>query len=278
MNDNLDQPWLTLQNRTASAGELKLAAELARQAVAALDSEMDQATKRRAGVLANTKPRADRVASLKALDDENRTRAYQREVAVADAAALAARAHDAEQAEAAQNWARSPFAAYEALAARACQLLVSDVTIRRLARNAYLQVPRGPSAAINYELGDLPRILATPDVLGSMILPRFVDGNGNRGYNFWPPHGSHDDALRSQSFEFDADHVLVAELSNLSHGRPTHEAVDRALAKADAALLAEFGKVIDGIAKLKAHDALGRVESGWIALPSLGAPAMMAAE
>jgi hypothetical protein len=60
------------------------------------------------------------------------------------------------------------------------------------------------------------------------------------------------------------------------HGRPTSEAVDRALAKADAVLVAEFGKVIEGIAKLKARDALGRMESGWIALPAIRSLAMAA--
>jgi hypothetical protein len=275
----LEQALGILQNAAASAATLKLAAEEARGAVRAIDEANEAAPKRRAGVLANAKPLADMVASLEAIDGENKTRALQREVAVAVAAALDGRVRDAEKAESERDWARSPFAAYSALAARACQLLVSDVTIRRLARNAYLQVPRPHSVALSYELGDLPRMIATPDVLSSMILPRFSDGNGNRSaHNFWPPRsGSYDENLRSQNFEFDADAALVAELANLSQGRPASEsAVDRALAKVDAVLVAEFGKVIAAIAELKSRDALGRV-SQWIVLPSMG-PTALAAE
>jgi hypothetical protein len=51
----------------------------------------------------------------------------------------------------------------------------------------------------------------------------------------------------------------------------------RALARADAALVSEFGKVIAAIAELKARDALGRMESGWIHLPSFK-PRALAAE
>jgi hypothetical protein len=274
----LEHARAVLLNRTASVAQLRDAAEQARGVVRGIDTESESAPQREARILAAMSPIAETLGALRAFADENTARALTRKIAVADASALDTRALDAVRADAAQAWERSPFAAYSTLAARACQLLVTDVTIRRLATNAYAQIPRGQSAAVGYRLGELPRTIATPRILSSMILPRFIDVNGNRdAHNFWPPpSGSDDEKLKSPSFEFEADADLVAELAKLSEGRTTHEAVDHALAKADAVLVSEFGKVITAIAELKARDALGRMESGWITLPSTRAHAMAA--
>ena len=67
---------------------LKLAADDARGVVRGIDEANEAAPKRRAGVLANTKPLADMVASLEAIDERESNRALQREVAAAVAAAL----------------------------------------------------------------------------------------------------------------------------------------------------------------------------------------------
>jgi hypothetical protein len=265
----LERAHAALQNRTASAGELKAAAEAARAAVRELDGLSEAAPKRRAVVLANTKPLlADIVASLEAIDGEDRTRALQREVAVAVAAALDTRARDAENAEEARNKARSPFqaqtrrvqelaaafATYPALATRVGELFVTDIDVRRRAKSAYSSVPRGPSRAVaSIEYFAPPRTIAKPEILQKTVLPRVH--NGSRIDSYFP--GRHGDItfIEKQHIEFGPDAGIVGKLVELSREAPTAEAVDRAVAEADARLIGEFGKVIAAIAEMKALDA-----------------------
>jgi hypothetical protein len=272
MNDNpipaLEQSLAVLSNAAASAATLKLAAEEARGVVRGIDEANEAAPKRRAGVLANTKPLADMVASLEAIDGEDRTRALQREVAVAVAAALDVRARDSEKAEEARNKARSPFqsqtrraqelaaafATYPALATRGVELLVTDIAARRLAKSAYSSAPRhsGSSVGHIYEFSS-PRVIATPEILQKTILPRV--SKGNRIDSYFPGRYGDLTIIERQDCEFDPDAGIVGELAELSRGAPTAEAVDRAVVKADARLLTEFAKVVASIASLKAMDA-----------------------
>jgi hypothetical protein len=265
----LEQALGILQNAAASAATLKLAAEEARGALRAIDEANETAPKRRAVVLANTKPLlADMVASLEAINGEDRTRALQREVAVAVAAALDTRARDAEKAEEARNKARSPFqsqtrraqelaaafATYPALATRIGELFVTDIDVRRRAKSAYSSVPRGPSRAVGYsEAFEPPRTIAKPEILQKTILPRVH--KGNRTDSYFPGRYGDITFIEKQHIEFGPDAGIVGELAQLPRGAPTAEAVDRAVAKADARLIAEFAAVIAEIAKLKALDA-----------------------
>jgi len=108
--DALDQPFAVLANRTASSLALRTAAEQARGAVRAFDEAHTSAPHRRAQILSNMKPPlTNTVAALAALDEEGRTRERHREIAIAIAAQLDARALDAEKAEIARDEARKPF-------------------------------------------------------------------------------------------------------------------------------------------------------------------------
>ena len=239
----LEQARAALQNRTASASEFKAAAEELRGAVRNLDALSEEAPKRRADVLANTKPQlADMVASLEAIDGEDKRRALQREVAVAFAAALDTRARDAEKAEEARNKARSPFqsqtrraqelaaafATYPDLETRVGELFVTDIDVRRQAKSAYSSVPRGPSRAVAYsEAFEPPRAIAKPEILQKTILPRVQ--NGNRTDSYFPGRYGEITFIEKQHIEFGPDAGIVGELAELSRGAPAAEAVDRAV-------------------------------------------------
>lgn len=225
----LEQSLAVLANGAAAAAMLKLAAEEARGAVRGIDEANEAAPKRRAAVLANTKPLADMVALLEALDGENKTRALQREVAVVVAAALDTRARDAEKAEDARNKARSPFqsqtrraqelaeafATYPALATRVGELFVTDIDVKRRAKSAYSRVPRGPSRAVGYsEAFEPPRTIAKPEILQKTILPRVHKGNRTDFY-FPGPYGDIK-FIEKQHIEFGPDAGIVCELAELS--------------------------------------------------------------
>jgi hypothetical protein len=158
----LKQALATLSNRTASSGELKAAAELARKAVSEIDAEHDSAPAREAEILAvmTSKALVETLEALEALDKVGEQRALMRKIGTALAAALDTRARDAEKAEEARNKARSPFQSqtrraqelakafegYPALASRVVELFVTDIAVRRLAKSAYSSVPRDPGS------------------------------------------------------------------------------------------------------------------------------------
>jgi hypothetical protein len=272
----LEQSLGVLQRLEASPGDCSAAAEQARKAVHAIDSENESSPQREAQVLAAialTRPSrgksiAETIKALEALDHESSARALTRKIAVAVAAALDGRARDSEQAEEARNKARSPFqsqtrraqelaaafATYPALATRVGELFVTDIDVRRRAKSAYSSVPRGPSRAVAYsEAFSPPRTIAKLEILQKTVLPRVH--NGSRIDSYFP--GRHNDIafIEKQHIEFGPDIVIVGELAELSRGAPTVEAVDRAVAKADARLIAEFAAAIAKIDKLKALDA-----------------------
>jgi hypothetical protein len=125
-----------------------------------------------------------------------------------------------------------------------------------------------------------------------MILPRIR--NGARSDSYFP--GRYGDLTFIENPNLDVDASIVVELAEMATGAPTAEAVNRAVATADAQLIGEFGKVIASIASLKALDAsitseefsaryldgvlifdpsmfpewVPRVMARWLALPELG--------
>ena len=78
---------------------------------------------------------------------------------------------------------------------------------------------------------------------------------GNRSDSYFPGRYGDITFIERRDCEFGPDAGIVGELAELSRGVPTAEAVDRAVAKADARLIAEFAAAIAEIAKLKALDA-----------------------
>ena len=254
----LEQAHAALRNPTASASELKAAADVARASVRELDGLSEAAPKRRAGVLANTKPLADMVASLEAIDGENRTRALQREVAVALGGALDTRARDAAKAEAARDEARKPFAGetkrahelakrvaeYPTLAARIVSLFRSDALVARFGSSAYSRVPvRGSHVGFERTIR-LPRMLATPERL-----------TATRLLGYWPPKYSDFSELESVYYHDTDTDLIAGPIYELSQKGPvSNEDVDRVVARATALLVSEYSKVCAAIRELLALD------------------------
>jgi hypothetical protein len=254
----LERSLAVLSNAAASAATLKLSAEDARGAVRGIDEANEAAPKRRAGVLANTKPLADMVASLEAIDGENRTRALQREVAVAVAAALDERVRDAAKTEAIRDEARKPFAAetkranelakrfaeYRALAERIVGLFRSDALVARFGSNAYSRVPARGSHVSFVRTFRLPRVLATPEHL-----------TATRLLGFWPPKWNNFEGLEAP-YRHDEEPDLVAgpvyelcQKSIISDGD-----IDRVVGRATALLVSEYSKACAAIRELLALD------------------------
>ena len=115
-------------------------------------------------------------------------------------------------------------------------------------------MPRGPSRAVGYsEAFEPPRTIAKPEILQKTILPRVH--KGSRINSYFPGRYGDITFIEKQYIEFGPDAGIVGELVELSRGAPSAEAVDRAVAKADARLIAEFAAAIAKIDKLKALDA-----------------------
>jgi hypothetical protein len=162
----LERAYAALQNRTASAGELKTAAEAARAAVSAIDEAMAAATQRERQVLARMTPppesylRSRSIAqtreALEALAGEDRTRMLDRKIAARFAADLDALARDAEAAEKARDEKRKPFLDqtrrardYTQRVAEAPKLFKqvvsqfsADIVIAHLGKGAWSRTPR----------------------------------------------------------------------------------------------------------------------------------------
>jgi hypothetical protein len=271
-----------LADLASTPAELSGAAESASSSVRSIDEALAEHPAAKAeifGAIAppappsgayRLRPRSIRktIDAMLAHGRDYQTLSAQREIASWLAAALDTRARDAEKAEDARNKARSPFqsqtrraqelaaafATYPTLATRVGELFVTDINVRRRAKSAYSSVPRGPSRAVGYsEAFEPPRTIAKPEILQKTILPRIH--NGNRIDSYFP--GRHGDIafIEKQHIEFGPDAGIVGELVELSRGAPTAESVDRAVAKADARLIAEFAAAIAKIDKLKALDA-----------------------
>lgn len=202
---------------------------------------------------------ADTIKALSELDDENQTRALQREVAVALAAHLDARAREAEAVEAAIEAKRKPFAAqtervdnlvkrfaeFSALAGRVVELFRDDILISKFGVAGYsnLPRPRGSHVAIERTFR-VPRVLATQEVLAATKL-----------HGHWPPRFNDYSVLERPHFEEDDDQI-IRPLRALINSKPAAESdVDAAIARAQAMLLAEYNKAVRAIEDLLRLDA-----------------------
>jgi hypothetical protein len=319
----LEQVAGVLSNSAATSGEFSAAAKLSRTVVSALDDALVGHQASKAEIFSAIAPpvgapgkyqlRArsivETVEAVLAHGRDGETLSARREIAVWLAAQLDVRSRDATKAEAARDETRKPFAAqtrraqelaaafatYPDLSTRVGELFVTDIDVRRRAKSAYSRVPRGPSRAVAYsEAFEPPRTIAKPEILQKTVLPRVH--NGSRIDSYFPGRYGDITFIEKQHIEFGPDAGILGELVELSRGTPTAEAVDRAVAKADARLIAEFAAAIAKIDKLKALDAsiteadislrypdgalifdptlfphwVPRMMSRWIALPDLG--------
>jgi hypothetical protein len=279
--NSLEQAAGVLADLDATSGDLDKAAQLARGAVSAIDDAIAAHPELKAEIFNRIAPPAalpgkyrlrphsisETVDNLLAHEREGQAIWGRRAVAAWLAAALDKKAREVEKTEAAIVAARAPFkaeaqraaelakafATYPALAERVVELLVTDVAIRRQAKSAYSTVPRhhGSRAVGRIDVFESQWAIATPEILSKTILPCIR--NGSRYDSYFP--GRYGDFTFIENPNLDVDASFVAELAELSRGAPTVEAVNRAVAKADAKLVSEFGKVIASIASLRALDA-----------------------
>jgi hypothetical protein len=268
----LDQPWLVLRDSNAKASELKLAAEQARKAAAALDLESDQAPEREARVLAGIAVTsiADTVLALRKLDDEMSDRALMRKVRIALADHLDERWRAIEAAEAAKDPAQrrreqetaAREAQLQALFARVPVLFRTDFMASQFGKAAYSRTPPPQGRQISYvRTFDVPRSIATPDVMASTRVPG------------WPPKYGDVTRIEWPNSDVDEDEKIVGPLRLLCQKSSVSEdEVTIAIARAQASLIREFAQVCTAI---REHYPAGLPRS--IALPSLG-PRAMAAE
>ena len=271
----LEQVRAVLAAPTSSSAQLKTAAETARGAVRAFDEALAAAPKRRVEVLAKTHLSvADIEAALAALDADGQAHARGREIAAAWAAALDARAHDTAKAEAIRDKAREPFAkqthraheaakafsGYPTLAQRILVLLRSDIVVHRLAKIVYSNTPRQITQSLSREIRhEPPRVLAV--VLESLRLPRIHNG-AFEGW-IWPRQSGGMAWLEAQFHEINDEEVVAdivapteAILKDMRNGRkPTEDDIDRAVARADAELRAEYDQICAAIEELLRLDA-----------------------
>ena len=200
------------------------------------------------------------IALLEAIDDEDRTRALQREVAVAVAAALDARGREAEKAEAARDEARKPFldqtrrahelaekvtSVFPSLAARIIHLFRDDMLISKLGAGAYSRLPRPQGTHIAYERTyRVPLVLATDEILAATKLP-----------GHWPLRGG-DYSLREQPhFEDEDDEIIRSLRARLQKSPASESDIDSAIAQTQARLIVEYRKAVDAIEDLLRFDA-----------------------
>jgi hypothetical protein len=268
----LEQALRLLSQKVALSAELSAAAEEMRGAVRKLDEVGVAASQRRTSVLTivptdRLSPLGDVVGSLETLDAESRSRALQREIGASFTEQLDARAREAAKAEAKRNEARKPlealtrrvqevakkFTTYPSLAERAVVLLVTDFRISRVAMSAYNRFPPWPGsrASGRVTFGSIP--LVADEIRRALILPRIR--NENRVDNFWPGRYGDRTFIEGPEWVDRADTDIIGELARLPGSGPSQQAVDSAVAGAQARLLAEFHKVITTIAELKALDA-----------------------
>jgi hypothetical protein len=284
MNDNpvaaLQQAHAALQNRTASAGEFKAAADQARSAVSAIDEAMAAAPQREDQVLAQMTPPfesylpgrsiAQTREALEAMAGEDRMRVLDRKIAARLAADLDALAREAEAAEAARDEKRKPLldqtrrardhaqwvAKYPVFAAQIVGLFKTDVVITLLGKSAYSRTPPDRGSHIAYERTfHVPRVIASDEVMRATKLP-----------GFWPPRYRDFSVLEPPNWylldEVDGvDARIVGPLRELRQNADqrrivlSQDDVDRAIARAQAALVAGLNKAAAGLRELLAREA-----------------------
>ena len=170
MTAALDQPWVILRDHNAKAAELKLAGELARKAVAELDSERDLEPEREARILAGIAGTSISEAhkELARLDGESADRALRRKIAVGLAAAIDERVRAIEAAEAAKDPAQrrreqeaaAREAQLQALFAKIPALFRTDFMISKLGAAAYSRTPPPQGSQVSYiRTFDVRRVL-----------------------------------------------------------------------------------------------------------------------
>jgi hypothetical protein len=186
-------------------------------------------------------------------------------MAVAVAAELARTAHQLAEAEAVRDAARRPFleqteraqryakqvADYPALAERIRSLLRTDVVITKLGESAYSRVPRPQGSHVGYvRTFYVPRTVATEETLRATKLP-----------GFWPVRGNDFSFLDGPNCALDEGESITSALHQLSEKADQRRIVlsegdvDRAIAQAQASVLAEFHKAVGALRELLRRDA-----------------------
>jgi hypothetical protein len=264
VDSQIEQALAVLQNRTAAAATLRIAADQARLAIRAIDQENELAPQREAEILAGMASAGIQptLEALGALDQEGERRAHLRKAATHLAATLDALAIEMAAAERARDPAVVREGHLQALFAKIPSLLKTDVVISKLARSAYSRVPRPQGGHVGYiQTFNAPRVLATPDVLKSTKLP-----------GFWPPKWSDYSLLERSDYEFEEAEAITDPLRELCQKSSVSEdEVQIAIDRAQHVLLNEFARVC---AEIHGHYPGGLPRS--IGLPAIGAHAMAA--
>jgi hypothetical protein len=266
----IEQAWLVLRDSNAKGDALKSAAAKAREAVAAIDSESDLAPEREARVLAGMTSTsiAEAQTTLGRLDNESADRALARKIRVAIAEQLEHRMRAIEAAEAAkpaelrrreQEQAERE-TKLQGLYARVPVLFRTDHVVSQLGAAAYSRTPRPVGSHVAYA-----RTFDVPRVLEPLMAATKVPG--------WPPRHGDFGLIERSDYEFEEDEAIVAPLRELCQKTPSEDEVQIAINRAQHVLLNEFARVC---AEIRGHYPDGLPRS--FALPSIAAPAMMAAE
>jgi hypothetical protein len=242
----LDQPWLVLRDSNAKASELKLAAEQARKAAAALDLESDQAPEREARVLAGIAVTsiADTVLALRKLDDEMSDRALMRKVRIALADHLDERWRAIEAAEAAKDPAQrrreqetaAREAQLQALFTKIPTLFRTDFVVSQLGKTAWHSTPRPRGSHVSYI-----REFSVSRALGQNVMETTkVPG--------WPPRYSDFAQIEWPNSAIDENEAITAPLRRLCEkGTVSEDEAAIAIDRAQAAILREFAQTCESI-------------------------------
>jgi hypothetical protein len=285
MSDNpiaaLEQAHAALQNRTASATELKAAAEAARAAVRAIDEAIAAAPRREEQVLARMTPPpesylpgrsiAQTREALEAMAGEDLTRALDRKIAARLAADLDALALKAEAAETARDEKRKPFldqtrrardyAQRVAEAPKLFKQVVSqfsaDIVIANLGKSAWSRTPRPQGSHVGYDISFddiVPRIIATQEALSSVRLPGFSkhDFSALERYRYEDTDSEYFGAVIAQSLQELRDLIRNHDERRIVL---SDEGAARAVQRAQTALVSEYNRTCGAIRELLALDA-----------------------
>ena len=260
-SDDIEAAHATLSNRTATAAELRAAADQARLVIRAIDAENELAPQREAEILARltSKKISETISDLGRLGDEGSTRAHLRKVGTHLAAALDARA--IEMAARERDPAVQREAQMQALFAKIPALFRTDHVVSTLGKSAYSRVPRPVGSHVSYI-----REFSVPRALGQSVM------ESTRVPGHWPPRHSNFAEIEQPHYMHDADEGIVAPLRQLCQKSSVSEdEVQIAIDRAQHVLLNEFARVC---AEIRGHypDGLPR----FFALPAIGSPAMAA--
>jgi hypothetical protein len=278
MTDNpaaaLERAHAALQNRAHSAAEFNAAADQARSAVRAIDTESESAPQREAQILAGMAspggPSMDYVLKeLQKLDDERASRALRRKVAVALGAHLDERVREIEAREAARDPAEvrrereqaEREAKLQALYARVPVLFRTDYMVSKFGKAAFSRTPAPQGRQVSYI-----RSFDVGRALQHLMTETKVPG--------WPPRYGDFERITWPNSDVEEDESIVAPLRSLCERSSCSDAeVQIAIDRAQATLLNEFARVC---AEIRGHypDGLPR----FFALPSIATARAMAAE